>query len=489
MQQALILQHAQRQQLTLTPQVVQAIHVLQLSAADLEHEIEELLASNPFLERREGVFARTTNDPCADRRSRAEQAESPLADAAESRGDAEPVSPVLGAPTPYDGERDFSETHAAEPTLRDNLVEQLAGCRLAPADRLLAETVIDAVDDDGYLRQSVEELLSIAPPELDATPEDMGIAIRFIQSLDPAGVAARSVAECLALQLEHLPATVPGQVVAMQIVQKHLDLLALHDSAGLAKRLGCDDDTIRCANVLIRSLEPRPGARFGAAHARYVVPDVLVRKAGGKWITAINSRALPDVRVNRVYADALRRRRQGNGALTQHLQEARWFVRNVRQRFETIQRVSQAIVDRQQPFLEQGELAMRPLLLRDIARELGLHVSTISRVTSNKFMDTPRGLFELKRFFSSSVTNKESGAACSSTAIRALIREVIAAENPHAPVSDVQITRLLTGHGIAVARRTVAKYRDVLRIPPMEARRLAAGRDSSQRGTPRLPAF
>jgi RNA polymerase sigma-54 factor len=478
MQQNLILRPLQQQQLALTPQIVQAIRVLQLSAADLEHEIEELLARNPFLERAE-VASAWHAVPVADERVEAERLELPAADADDPTSNAEHAYPDVGARPRPDAERDPSAILAAQPTLRDNLVEQLAGSRLASSERLLVEMIIDALDDDGYLRQSVEDLLPIVPPEIDAAPEDVDVAVRFVQSLDPAGVAARSVAECLAIQLRRLPAESPGRAIALQIVREHLDLLALHDSAGLAKRLGCDDAAIRRANALIRSLDPRPGARFSAASAHYVVPDVLVRKVGARWISSINSRALPAIRVHRMYADALRRRRDGNVALTQHLHEARWFMRNVRQRFDTIQRVTQAIVDRQQLFFEQGELAMRPLLLRDIADELGLHVSTISRVTSNKYMDAPAGLIELKKFFSSAVTSRESGASCSSTAIRALIREVIAIESPHAPVSDVQITRILTSRGIAVARRTVTKYRDALRIPPVEARRLAvAGGDS-----------
>ncbi|MGB8437520.1 MAG: RNA polymerase factor sigma-54 [Burkholderiales bacterium] len=486
MQQDLILRPLQQQQLALTPQIVQAIRVLQLSAADLEHEIEELLARNPFLERTEVASAWVATAPAADERVAAERLESPAADADDPTDNAEYANPEFGAPPGPDAERDPSGILAAQPTLRDNLIEQLAGSRLASCERLLVEIIVDALDDDGYLRQSVEELLPIVPPEIDAAPEDVEVAVRFVQSLDPAGIAARSVAECLAIQLRRLPAKNPGRAIALRIVREHLDLLALHDSAGLAKRLGCDDAAIRRANVLIRSLDPRPGSRFGAVSARYVVPDVLVRKVGGKWISSINARALPGIRVHRMYADALRRRRDGNSALTQHLHEARWFMRNVRQRFETIQRVTQAIVDRQQLFFERGELAMRPLLLRDIADEVGLHVSTISRVTSNKYMDTPAGLIEMKKFFSSAVTSKESGASCSSTAIRALIREVVAIENPHAPVSDVQITRILTSRGIAVARRTVAKYRDALRIPPVEARRLAVvGGDSRHPGSAR----
>jgi len=260
-----------------------------------------------------------------------------------------------------------------------------------------------------------------------------------------------------------------------------------HFGAGLAHKLGVPEEIIRRANILIRKLNPRPGSQFSDAQARYVVADVITRKVNGKWIASIHPQALPNIQINQIYADALQRDRSGNGPLTRHLQEARWLIRNVQQRFETIQRVAQVIVDRQRRFLELGELAMRPLMLRDVARELGLHPSTISRVTSNKYMETPSGLIELKRFFSSRLTNDEDGSSCSSTAIRALIRELIAAESPANPLSDVQIARILASRSIKVARRTVAKYRTALRIPSVEARRMAVSGVESTRSTPPRP--
>lgn len=239
--------------------------------------------------------------------------------------------------------------------------------------------------------------------------------------------------------------------------------------------------------MVIRTLNPRPGAQFSEALARYVVADVITRKINGKWVASIHPQALPNIQVNQIYAEALHRDRTGNGALARHLQEARWLIRNVQQRFETIQRVAQVIVDRQRRFLELGELAMRPMMLRDVARELGLHPSTISRVTSNKYMETPTGLIELKRFFSSRLTNDEDGTSCSSTAIRALIRELIAAENPADPLSDVQIARILASRSIKVARRTVAKYRTALRIPSVEARRMSVPGSEARRSAPPRP--
>jgi RNA polymerase sigma-54 factor len=471
MQQTLILRASQ--QFALTPRIVQAIRLLQLSAADLEHEVEEALAANPFLERIEGSDQWPATDARSHGASGAEPSEPQAVSAAGSEGGAEHVYSTPAAAARSESEREIGEVYAARMTLRDHLVEQLAGCRLALCDRLLVEMVIDALDDDGYLRQSVEELLSVAPPDLGAASEDLEVAVRFVQSLDPAGVAARSVAECLALQLERLPESTQGRSIALRIVREQLDLLALHDAARLAAELECEVEAVQCANVLIRSLNPRPGAQFGEVQCHYVVAEVLVRKRGGKWTASINPKAVPNIRVNTAYANALRSSRDGKGALAQHVQEARWLMHNVRQRFETIRRVTQAIVDRQRLYFEHGELAMRPLMLRDVAQELGLHVSTISRVTHNKYMDAPGGLVELKRFFTSRVTDKASGAARSSAAIRALIRELVAAENPQDPVSDVQITRLLASRGVGVARRTVAKYRDALQIPPVEARRLA----------------
>jgi RNA polymerase sigma-54 factor len=471
MQQTLILRASQ--QFALTPQIVQAIRLLQLSAADLEHEVEEALARNPFLERIEGPSHWPATDSGSGTTSETGSSEPQSAPPGDAEDGVEHSYPTAAAAPRADLEREIGEVYAAKATLRDHLSEQLAGCRLPPRDRLLVEMVIDALDDDGYLRHSVGELLSVAPPDLEAAPEDLEVAVRFVQSFDPAGVAARSVAECLTLQLERLPETTEGRTIALRIVREQLGLLALHDAARLAAELECDDAKIRRANVLIRSLNPRPGAEFGEVEAHYVVAEVIVRKRGGKWTASINPQALPNIRVNCTYADALRRMRAGKGALAQHLREARWLMRNVRQRFETIQRVAQAIVDRQRLYFEHGELAMRPLMLRDVADELGLHISTVSRVTHNKYMDAPGGLVELKRFFASRVTDKAGGGARSSTAIRALIRELVAAENPHDPVSDVQITRLLASRGIAVARRTVAKYRDALRIPPVDARRLS----------------
>lgn len=475
----------QSQQLMLTPQLMQAIRLLQLSAAELEQEVEQAVSTNPFLERKEeeeaprgetGIDAATTG-PEAD----AQPATPAVEDAEESR------DPWSTSARRADGEDlEPGDYTAAPSTLRNHLREQAAGARLGAVDRLLVETVIEGLDDDGYLRQSLDELAQTLEPALEVEPEALATALTFVQSLDPVGVGARTVAECLELQLRATRDT-PERALALRIVREHLDLLALHDSVRLERALEVDAAAIRAANLLIRRMDPRPGLRFGGDQVPYVSADVLVRRVGNRWVAMLNPRVVPQIQVNRLYADALARARSGQGALAQQLQEARWLIRNVHQRFETIRRVAQAIVERQRTFFELGDLAMRPLVLRDIAAEVGLHPSTISRVTCNKYMDTPRGLIEFKRFFSSRVTNPDGGS-CSSTAIRALIREIIAAEDPNIPLSDVQLTKMLANHGIRVARRTVAKYRDHIGIAPVEARRMTQLTAKVQRrAAPRAP--
>ena len=305
------------------------------------------------------------------------------------------------------------------------------------------------------------------PSEQEIEPEELQIALRHLQNLDPTGVGARNAQECLALQLEALPAD-DTQKLALQIVRNHQELLAGRDFTKLKKLTECDDDQLRDAQFLIRSLNPRPGAKYAALDARYITPDVVVRKIRGQWLVNINSDAYPRLRINSLYAQILSRQR-GSG-LAGQLQEARWLIKNVQQRFDTILRVAQSIVDRQRQFFDHGEVAMRPLVLREIADILGLHESTVSRVTTQKYMATPRGIFELKYFFGSHVAT-EAGGACSATAIRALIKQLISAEDAKKPLSDSQISELLGQQGIVVARRTIAKYRESLNIPPVKLRK------------------
>jgi RNA polymerase sigma-54 factor len=446
-----------RQHLTLTPQVQQALKLLQMSALEFAQEMEEALSSNPFLEENAEV-------PAAQREaSAAEEVVLPQESYSSGSGSS--------------GEReqdDWSGAGESTPSLQDHLREQLMMSQMGERDRALAHMIVDSLDDDGYFKVSFEELAALVPDDFDVQPEDFGAALKLVQSLDPAGVGARTLEECLCLQLEALPEDTPCRDVAMAICRGHLPLLANREWARLQHAAGCDEDTLHEARSLIRSLDPRPGHRFGTPEARYVVPDVLVKKVRDKWTAVINPASLPRVRLNRGYADAASHRGNGaNPSLARHLQEARWLLRSIEQRFNTIQRVADAIVARQRGFFEYGEVAMKPLTLKLIAGELGLHESTVCRVTNNKYMATPRGLFEFKHFFSRRLAT-ENGGAASATAVRAVMKELIAAEDPKAPLSDAELARLLAQQGLRVARRTITKYRALMRMPSVDVRRADA---------------
>ena len=458
------------QHLALTPQLQQSIRLLQLSTLELEQELEKYLQENPLLEREEEEYAPQL---AASSEVESETVEKP---------ESEPVPPSsaddeswLGEESSYSGtsgsfdddDNDFQDVQAATTSLREHLSWQLGLMSIPDRDRTLVQCLIEALDDDGYLTQTLEDLAETLPPELEIEPEELQIALKHLQYFDPTGVGARNAQECLALQLEVLPAD-DTQVLALKIVRNHLDLLAGRDFVKIKKFIECDDDQLRAAQFLIRSLNPRPGAKYAALDARYITPDVVVRKIRGQWTVNVNSDAFPRLRINSLYAQILSKQR-GSG-LAGQLQEARWLIKNVQQRFDTILRVAQSIVDRQRQFFDHGEVAMRPLVLREIADILGLHESTVSRVTTQKYMATPRGIFELKYFFGSHVAT-EAGGACSATAIRALIRQLIGAEAPKTPLSDSQLSDILGQQGIVVARRTIAKYREALSIPPVKLRK------------------
>ena len=376
-----------------------------------------------------------------------------------------------GSASGSDDDDGFFPQQVAASSLRDHLLRQLAELKLPLRDRQIVAALIDAVDDDGYLHTSLEEIAELFPEELDLDPDELSIALRYVQSFEPAGIGARDPSECLMLQLKALPATTPCRAEALKVVAEHLPLLAARDFTKLKRLLHVDDTGVRAVRALITSLNPRPGASFAKSEANYVIPDVVVRKVRGKWTAALNEAAMPKLRLNRIYADILTRNRDtSNQQLAAQLQEAKWLIRNVQQRFETILRVAQAIVERQRRFFEHGEVAMRPMVLREIADMLDLHESTISRVTTQKFMLTPRGTFELKYFFGSHVAT-DTGGAASATAIRALIKQLIGAEDPKTPLTDSRIADLLGDQGILVARRTIAKYREALSIPPVNLRR------------------
>lgn len=477
------------QHLALTPQLQQSIKLLQLSTVEMQQEIENYLLENPMLERDDDgasesfVAAQQFDAPRSEAVERADHDERDERDARDDREQAIPATPTdvdddrwstdagtfTGAGRDDEDDNDSQDIHGGTPSLREHLTWQLGMTQLSDRDRSLVRFLIEALDDDGYLSSPLEELWETLPPEYEIELEELEIALRHIQSFDPTGIGARSPQECLALQLKSMPDCAENRL-ALLIVEKHLELLAARDFAKIKRFTGCDDAALKAAHALIVTLDPRPGAPFSQIEARYITPDVIVKKLKGKWTAYINPDAYPRLRINRLYAEVLAQQRRGNGKLSGQLQEARWLIKNVQQRFETIHRVTQAIVDRQRQFFEHGEVAMRPLVLREIADILGLHESTVSRVTSQKYMATPRGIFELKYFFGSHVST-DSGGACSATAIRALIKQLIGAEDGKKPLSDSQLSEILGQQGIVVARRTVAKYRESLNIPPVNLRK------------------
>jgi RNA polymerase sigma-54 factor len=462
------LQFRLSQHLTLTPQLQQSIRLLQLSTVELNQEIERVLMENPVLERED---VHDEHDGTA----------APVAAAAPGTTTAPAEAPPQDADWPVDvqvnwrnggdddDDNDRGQSAAETPTLREHLYTQLSLTNLGSRDRAFVQILIDALDDDGYLTQPLEEIASMLPAEAEADPEELSIALHHLQNFEPAGVGARSPSECLALQLHALPED-PVRHLALEIVHRHLELLASRDYTRLKSATGANDEALRAAQRLILGLNPRPGAAFARIEARYVVPDVVVRKTRNGWRASLNTEAMPKLRINRLYAELVAGARGAGSSLSSQLQEARWLIKNVQQRFETILRVSQAIIDRQRHFFEHGEVAMRPLVLREIAETLGLHESTISRVTTQKYMATPRGTYELKYFFGSHVAT-DAGGSASSTAIRALIKQLVAAEDAHAPLSDSRISQVLAEQGIVVARRTVAKYRESMQIPPVNQRK------------------
>jgi RNA polymerase sigma-54 factor len=478
------------QHLALTPQLQQSIRLLQLSTLELHQELEQILADNPMLER---------NDDPLDNAVRL------LADGAVSPGSTMEFSGTESAPqpseaeapldapatmddTPVGSESEWSfddvartskepedddgrpQLEAHEVTLREHLLEQMRVSVHNHRDRALVELIVDALDDNGYLEESLEEIHARLPEELEIEPEELAIALKLVQSFDPPGVGARDAAECLSLQIRRM-AKIPfvTRRMALAIVENHLAVFAQRDFNKLRKALDCDDEDLREAQAVIRQCNPHPGASFATDTSDFVVPDVIVKRGKNGWQVSLNHEVMPRLRINTLYANILKQNK-GEASLGTQLQEAKWLVKNMRQRFDTILRVAQAIVERQRNFFSHGAVAMRPLVLREIADTLGLHESTISRVTTQKYMLTPHGMFELKYFFGSHVAT-EAGGEASSTAIRALIKQLIGAEDPRTPFSDSKIADMLAEQGMVVARRTVAKYREALKIPPVNLRK------------------
>ena len=465
------------QHLTLTPQLQQSIRLLQLSTVELNQELEKYLAENPLLERADLEEAPAPVPPpgSSPEQQAASAPDEPTRDepaSLEEQGFGDEAPSGASSRRDDDDRDDFTQFAAPEPTLQEHLLQQLNLTGLTERDKRLAALIVGHLDEDGYFKSELEELREAAAAALpDLEIEELSTALRHVQNLEPAGVGARDVAECLELQLRAMPASTPHRELALTLVMRHLDVLAARDFNRLKRVLAIDDDELREVRALVVSLDPKPGRAFGAGDVRYVVPDVVVRKTGGRWIASLNRDAMPRLRINKLYADILQASRENGGKhLSGQLQEARWLIKNVQQRFDTILRVTQAIVDRQKNFFEHGEVAMRPLVLREIAEAVSLHESTISRVTTQKYMLTPRGIFELKYFFGSHVST-DTGGACSATAIRALIKQLVAAEDGKKPLSDHRISDILAQQGIQVARRTVAKYREAMHIQPANLRK------------------
>ncbi|MFZ6654235.1 RNA polymerase factor sigma-54 [Undibacterium sp. TJN19] len=483
------------QHLALTPQLQQSIRLLQLSTLELHQELETLLTENPLLERVDDPLdhavrlladgAINTSSSAADAGMEAPAIREEAAASTEQNQEAEAPASNDTMSTNED-DWSFDDGHhgaaasddedgrpqlgAAQTTLREHLLEQMRLNLREPRDRALVELMIDALDSNGYLTETLDEIHASLPLELCIEPEELAFALNMLQSFDPAGVGARSPAECLALQIRRLPRIAfVTRRLALNIVETQLTLFAQRDFTKLKKILDCDDEDLRDAQTVIRQCKPRPGIAFTADDSDYVVPDVIVRKSGNGWQVLLNQDVMPKLRVSSMYANIMKQNR-GESGLGSQLQEARWLIKNMRQRFDTILRVAQAIVERQRNFFTHGAVAMRPLVLREIADTLGLHESTISRVTTQKYMLTPHGMFELKYFFGSHVAT-ETGGEASSTAIRALIKQLIGAEDQKSPLSDSKIADMLGEQGMVIARRTVAKYREALKIPPVSLRK------------------
>lgn len=484
------------QHLALTPQLQQSIRLLQLSTLELHQELEQILSDNPLLERvddpldnsvrllADGAISGSTSTmdaPVGDSEVSSSPSESeassdmpPAADGSPENsesGDSEwSFDDIARSSKTSDDEDARPQLEAHELTLREHLLQQMRETLHDIRDRALVELTIDALDDNGYLEESLEEILERLPPELEIAIEELSMALKMVQSFDPAGVGARNASECLSLQIKRfIKVPFVTRRLALAIVQDHLMLFAQRDFNKIKKALDCDDEDLREAQVVIRQCNPHPGAPFAANTSDYVVPDVIVRRSKQGWQVMLNNDVMPRLRVNVLYANILKQSK-GDGALTSQLQEAKWLIKNMRQRFDTILRVAQAIVERQRNFFSHGAVAMRPLVLREIADTLGLHESTISRVTTQKYMLTPHGMFELKYFFGSHVAT-EAGGEASSTAIRALIKQLIGAEDSKSPFSDSKIADMLAEQGMVVARRTVAKYREALKIPSVNLRK------------------
>lgn len=479
------LQFRLNQQLTLTPQLQQAIRLLQLSQLELEAELRQIAESNPLLEFSEDTSAESeaegesaSFEATAETSSAGSDTDSDdPSEWSEAGGVAEePIdfSSVGGSRSSGASDDDgFEPQNAAPETLQEHLLWQLNLTHLSLRERTIAAIIIDALNADGYLGETLESVTAAVPADLKATVEEVDAVRRQVQRFDPTGVASLDLRDCLRVQLEQFDPDTPQRELALRIVDGELELLARNDIARLSRRLRASEDDTHAATVLIRSLDPRPGAALDVTPVEYVAPDVYARKDGGRWRVSLNPDCQPRLGLNQHYCNLIAQARGEDASwMRGQLQEARWLIKSLESRAETLLKVAEAIVRRQSAFLDYGPEAMHPLVLREVAEEVGMHESTISRVTTRKYIHTPRGTFELKHFFSSGVSTEDGGSA-SATAIQAMLRKLIDAEDPRKPLSDQAIAEELHRKGIQVARRTVAKYREAMRIPSSSERQRA----------------
>ncbi|MAT94746.1 MAG: RNA polymerase factor sigma-54 [Halioglobus sp.] len=487
------------QQLTMTPQLQQAIRLLQLSTMDLQQEIQQALDSNPLLEVTEDEDSDAPEESWSEE-AKASDSDGPLqnleqAASADSDSDSwdsdqgqaampedlpvdtqwDDLLPSASAPAPAGEDfpdNDFDNRNSSSDSLREQLLWQLSLTRLSDTDRLIALAIIDATDGRGRLLMSLEEIHESLVEHLEIDLDEVVAVLHCLQQFEPAGVCTRDLQECLQVQLEQLPPQTPWLEQAKLVISRYINQLASSDFNQIQRRTRLREHELKEVLALIQSLDPNPGHTAVPDEVEYIVPDVFVSKREGRWVVELNPDIAPRLRINSNYASLIKRADSSadNTFLRDNLQEARWFLKSLHSRNETLMKVASKIVEHQRNFLEYGEEAMKPLVLHDIAEAVEMHESTISRVTTNKYMHTPRGIYELKYFFSSHVATT-AGGECSSTAIRALIKKLVAAENPRKPLSDSKITQLLEEQGIKVARRTIAKYRDTLFIPPSNERK------------------
>ncbi len=475
------------QQLTMTPQLQQAIRLLQLPALDLQQTIREALEQNVMLEAEDEGEAEVPLEAAGpEAETELGAAAAAAGAAAEGAAESEPdldtaddtwdEGPVTGtSETPWSGDdrpQEFSDQRGE--TLQEHLTWQLEMARLAPREFAIGRAIIDAINDDGYLVDSLQDVAGVLRPDIEAESAEIERVLRVVQAFDPPGIGARSVAECIELQLSQLAPDTAGLGAAIEVARRHLDLVATQQLALLRRTLSIDEEELSRALALVRSCHPRPGSTIQPTQPDYIVPDVFVRRGQHGWVAELNAGALPRVRLNQSYA-GLVTRAADHAVLRTQLQEARWLLRSLEIRNETLIKVARCIVQRQSAFLDQGDEAMEPMVLRDVAEAVEMHESTISRVTTGKYMHTPRGVYEFRYFFSSHVAATD-GTEIASTAIRAKIRKLIAGEDPASPLSDSRIAELLAADGARVARRTVAKYREAMQIAPSSERRRVPAR-------------